>query len=269
MVQNESRLNRMIYTWTKSKVFWFMFGSFTSQGGRFRTIKKSRSRLLVSIWLLSVLTIASSYGGTLISFLTRPTVLSVPSTVHELASDVTNGAYSCGTEYASAVTKLVLGSQSGDAKILANNVKENNNIYTLEKAFNRVLNDNFVFISKDYILSKFVDEHGPANFLISKDSFLTLPTAYLMRKDFQYRRNISKILVRLLEAGITRYDDYSNGDVGNKSEVYTLSIEHLFGAFYLLFLGYVLSISCLFVECIIGKKKIPFIDVHSSSTSVQ
>ncbi|XP_023237832.1 glutamate receptor ionotropic, delta-1-like [Centruroides sculpturatus] len=191
VIREECQLSRMTYTWTKNKIFWFMFGSFTDQGGNLHYISGSRSRLLMSIWLLAVLTIATSYGGTLISFLTTQIPQYVPRTIHELASEVSNGEYTCGTEFGSAVTKLVLGSQSGDAKILADNVKENNNVNTLGRAFNKVVKEDFALITKDYILSKFVDEHGPENFLISKDSFVTLPTAYLMKKDYQYRENIT------------------------------------------------------------------------------
>ncbi|KAF0288129.1 Glutamate receptor ionotropic, delta-2 [Amphibalanus amphitrite] len=64
---------------------WYMFGGLLSQGGQVIPTNTS-SRVLLGVWWLMAITIIASYTGTLIAFLTVPTVTDKINSLEDLTS---------------------------------------------------------------------------------------------------------------------------------------------------------------------------------------
>ncbi|XP_023210772.1 glutamate [NMDA] receptor subunit 1-like [Centruroides sculpturatus] len=94
--------------WPRSRVFWNLFCTFVYQGINLDNVKRFKSRLLVSIWCLSVVVLISSYSRTLMSFMSYPISESVPKTFDELAIAVENSEYSCGINEKSAIWSYLM-----------------------------------------------------------------------------------------------------------------------------------------------------------------
>ncbi|XP_023211415.1 uncharacterized protein LOC111614265 [Centruroides sculpturatus] len=93
-------------------------------------------------------------------------------------------------------------------------------------------------------------------YFVSDDVLFTKNYAFAMRKKFSYKSKINALMRRLLETGIilkitggTHFERKPTPHTDPKS----LSIEHLFGAFALLFAGYTLSLFCFLAEIFVGK----------------
>ncbi|XP_067122044.1 glutamate receptor ionotropic, delta-2-like [Centruroides vittatus] len=64
--------------WSRKKVFWFIFGTFTAKGDDLYIFKRFPSRFLLGIWILGIMILVWSYMGNLISFMSCPLMNQVP-----------------------------------------------------------------------------------------------------------------------------------------------------------------------------------------------
>ncbi|XP_067128906.1 glutamate receptor ionotropic, delta-1-like [Centruroides vittatus] len=156
------------------------------------SIKTFPSRFLIGIWWLSIVILASSYSGTLMSFMTYPVTEKVPKTFEELANSILTGGYSCGIANRAAVWQTIRNSKLKSANIITDHIMQNDNFIELSKGIERVKNERFALILTDYafkkILSKDLD-----NFVFSNDKFFTYMMAYAMRNSFPFRHQIYRM----------------------------------------------------------------------------
>ncbi|XP_067121496.1 glutamate receptor ionotropic, delta-2-like [Centruroides vittatus] len=180
--------------WPRRKIFWNLFCTFVYEGIQLNDIRRFPSRLLIGIWLLSVFVLISSYSGTLMSFMTYPTIEPVPKDFDELAKAVQRGEYSCGIAPATAIWNTIKVSKSGNAKILRDHIIENNNLVKSAEAVKLVLQKRFAFIAVlKFLKLFFIKEKEMYKYTISDDTLFTFVEAYPMRKKFPMKENVSMV----------------------------------------------------------------------------
>ncbi|XP_023229816.1 glutamate [NMDA] receptor subunit 1-like [Centruroides sculpturatus] len=194
--------------WPRSRVFWNLFCTLVYQGIKLDNVKRFKSRLLVSIWWLSVVVLISSYSGTLMSFMSCPITESVPKTFDELAIAVKNGEYSCGVTEKSAIWSYIMSSNKKRDKIFKDHILRNNHFLSLSIASEKVKKERFALITNVYRTNKLIQK-DPHAYIISEDVFITYVQSYAVRKGFPFKKELSKTVTRLFEAGIIEKKDYS------------------------------------------------------------
>ncbi|XP_023234707.1 glutamate receptor ionotropic, kainate 4-like [Centruroides sculpturatus] len=228
-------------TWSRGKTFWFLFGSSANQGGNLNNVKRLAARIMIGIWLLSVVVILSCYNSKLTSFMTSPIIDLVPRTVQELALTVKNGEYVCGVLPGGPIQKFIMSSELDDVKVLANHIRQRNNYFNVKDGFQRVLEGHFALIGYDDTFKVFMKKHGSEKFLLSRDAFATFTTAYISSKEFPYNNAVSKIVSRLFEAGIIDFHTKESNEIAESSAVRPLTYEDFLGPIFLILCGYMLS----------------------------
>lgn len=259
VIEQEISIEEMNIYWPRMKVFWFLFGTLVYQGVNLNTIRRFPSRFLIGIWLLSVIVLFMSYSGNLVSFLTCPTLETIPTTFSQLADAVKKGKYSCGVLGNFSFLKYINESNTDYGRFLVDYIKINNRYFHFDEGLKQVLKGNFAYISADYLLNKFGRKYGLENFVISDDFIYIIRSAYAMRKDFPFRKRVNRIISRLYEAGITdkvfnSFEEYIIN--GNEEEnIRPLKINDLLSPFVLLICGWTVSFVCFLIEIFIPNFK--------------
>ncbi|XP_023216913.1 probable glutamate receptor [Centruroides sculpturatus] len=241
--------------WSKRKMFWFIFKTFTNQGDDLTLFRSFPSRFVIGIWLLTTVTLVWSYTGVLMSFLTCPFVNPVPRTFFELSTAIENGEYEVGIEKYGAITKLLFESKSRHMKIIAENVISRNNFYTYDTAMKRMMKDyHFAFIGGNIILRSHMDSLGASHFRMSEDIIATYTMSYAMKLGFPYKNKVNKIIARLFESGISnRQINFKLPENNEESAIHPLVVEILLSPFLLLVSGYILSTVIFAIEMMLRK----------------
>ncbi|XP_023229593.1 glutamate receptor ionotropic, delta-2-like, partial [Centruroides sculpturatus] len=241
-----------------SQVIWYMFGTIIFQGVDMNFPRTLPSRLSVGFWLLSALVLASSYSGTLISFLTAPIYEKAPTTFGELTSAIESGKYSCGA-HQEAKRVTFDGFKSGDAKIIKDHIDTNNNwVYSEENAVERVENERYAYIEGSKLLNKVFKNKLKGRVLESKDSLITFSEAYYIRKGFPFKHALNKIVIRTFESGILdKIENEKASYYRNEEdiEIKPLTITQFIGSYILLIVGFIIAFICLMGEKTIATKK--------------
>ncbi|XP_023223664.1 glutamate receptor ionotropic, delta-1-like [Centruroides sculpturatus] len=234
--------------WPRSRVFWNLFCTLVYQGIKLENVKRFKSRFLVSMWLLSVVVLISSYSGTLISFMSCPITESVPKTFDELAIAVKNGEYSCGTLEKGAIWSYLMNSNNNKEKIFKDNILRHNNFLSLSIASEKVKKERFSVIDSKYYTNKLVQK-DPHAYIISTDVLVTFVQFYAVRKEFPFKKELSKTVIRIFEAGIVERKDYAETPKLLKySEFHALELADVISPMILLSIGFALALMCLFLE---------------------
>ncbi|XP_023244395.1 uncharacterized protein LOC111642295 [Centruroides sculpturatus] len=122
-----------------------------------------------------------------------------------------------------------------------------------------VLKGQFAFVCNSDGLRQFVKEEDRNKFLVSQDSLITFVQAYTMRKNFPFKKDVSKVVTRLFEAGIVEKIDYATkGKLIEFPEFQGLSMDDLISPLLLLISGYALSFIFLSLEFFYAKVLINF-----------
>ncbi|XP_023223669.1 glutamate receptor ionotropic, delta-2-like [Centruroides sculpturatus] len=234
--------------WPRYRVFWNVFCTFVYQGSNLDNVKRFKSRLLVSIWLLSVVVLMGSYSGALMSFMTYPLTESVPKTFDELAIAVRNGEYSCCMRGYNAIWSYIKNSNNRRDKIYKDHMIRHNHFFSSWTAIEKVEKERFAFITTDYYTSKLIPKESNA-YRISADILVTFVQSYAVRKGFPFKKKLSKTIIHLFEAGITERKDYAEtSKLLEYSEFQALQLDDIISPMILLSIGFVLALMCLFVE---------------------
>ncbi|XP_067122052.1 glutamate receptor-like [Centruroides vittatus] len=193
IIQKDFSFENNDIRWSRSKICWYLFASFTYQGFDINPIRRFPSRLLVGVWWLSIVVLVSSYSGTLKSFLTYPVAERVPTNFDELKTAVQDGYYSCGSIKDDGVSFFILQSKSGNAKFLGDHMRSTNNLISVNQVTERLMKGRFAFIYIGYLIDQIIKSNEPNTFITSSDSLETFASAYPIRKGFLYRKDISKM----------------------------------------------------------------------------
>ncbi|XP_023223665.1 glutamate receptor ionotropic, delta-2-like [Centruroides sculpturatus] len=234
--------------WPRSRVFWNLFCTFVYQGINMDSVKRFKSRLLYSIWLLSVVVLMGSYSGTLMSFMSYPLTESVPKTFEELAIAVRNGEYSCGTVGKNAMWSYIKNSNNRRDKIFKDHILRHNHFFSFWTASDKVKKERFALIMSEYGANKLIEKE-PNKYIISADVLVTFVQSYAVRKGFPFKKKLSKTIIHLFEAGIVERKDYAESSKLLKySEFQALQLPDIISPMILLSIGFVLALICLLLE---------------------
>ncbi|XP_023244190.1 patched domain-containing protein 3-like [Centruroides sculpturatus] len=116
-----------------------------------KAVKRFSSRFMIGIWWLSIIVLASCYGGTLMSYMTYPLTEFYPRNFKELAESVQKNKYACGTSAGNIIWTDMLHSKSENTKILKDHISSSNNFIRLPYALDRVQEGRFAYILHHYI----------------------------------------------------------------------------------------------------------------------
>ncbi|XP_023241933.1 glutamate receptor ionotropic, delta-2-like [Centruroides sculpturatus] len=246
-----------LFSLLRRNFFWYLFGTFVYQGGDISYVRRLRSRFLIAIWLISIIVLVCSYTATLTSNMSSPVIESLPTTTEELAIAIQNGEYSCGTVYKSLINKDLMLSPVSSIRIIGEHIQKNKHFFDEDISWKKTTTSHFALISTSKAIKKLYGIHGTNKFRVSKDSLLKYDLAYAFRKDFPHRKQFSKIITRLFDAGIIDKPNSNNQEDyrKEKSDVEPLMLNDVASPFALLFIGYFLSFCCFIVEIFVGKIK--------------
>ncbi|XP_023223666.1 probable glutamate receptor [Centruroides sculpturatus] len=248
VVESDFMTDEVEIFWPRSRVFWNLFGAFVYQGTNLNNVKRFRSRLLLSIWLLSVVVSMGSYSGTLMSFMSYPVTETVPESFHELAIAVKNGEYTCGIAEKSAIWSFINNSKSAVEGVFKDHITRNNNFFTLKTGMEKVKKERFALIYGEYGIREMIKNDKEA-YVVSADALIHFIQPYAVRKGFPFKKELSKIVIRLFDAGIIQKKDYSEtSKLLDYSEFKALQVADIISPMILLFIGLFLALMCLFAE---------------------
>ncbi|XP_067122531.1 probable glutamate receptor [Centruroides vittatus] len=225
--------------WSVEKTITFLLATFSLQGSNLNSIRENSSRISIGVWLLSISVLGFSYAGILISFLTAPIYEPLPRTIHELATAVKNGEYSCGS-LPDGVPMFLQGSESAEINILKNYIDEHEEMMMLEPSaiVEKMKNERYAFIGPEiYIRGRVMSSFRGKTYL-SEETFVTFLAAYLLKKDFPYKDAMNNIIFRLIETGIIKRITEKEYPIIPEivDKVKPLKLEELAGSFVLLLL---------------------------------
>ncbi|XP_067137476.1 uncharacterized protein [Centruroides vittatus] len=190
--------------------------------------------------------------------MTSTVVETLPTTVDELAKAVQKGEYLCGTMNKSIIDKFLKESPLSSMNILGNHIAKNKHFFDETEAWKKVTTSRFALIGGTNLFEKFARIYGSNKFVVSVDYITKFDIAYAFRKDFSYRRNFSKIVTRLFDAGIITKDENKKQTSFNRenSEASPLSLSDVSSPVALLLIGYFLSFLIFVVELFFRKLKV-------------
>ncbi|XP_023209512.1 uncharacterized protein LOC111612512 [Centruroides sculpturatus] len=243
--------------WNIKQTLWYLFGTLSTQGGDIDHIKKTASRIAVGLWLLCSSVLVYSYSGILVSFLSAPVQLPLPTTFPELANAVKAGKLSCGGYNRGGVNKFIRESKDGWRKIIKDHILENGNFLDGDdEVIFRLKQGKFAFICDIYRITK-MRKRIRGKWYISDDVLGTFSVGYVVRRTFPDRKNMNKLIIRIIESGINDVTFPRNRipDDVTESEGKPLTLENFYGHFFVLSIGYLLALISFIIEKVVGKFK--------------
>ncbi|XP_067131395.1 glutamate receptor ionotropic, delta-2-like [Centruroides vittatus] len=248
IVEHDFMADEVGILWSRSRVFWNLFCTFVYQGINLNNVKRFKSRLLLSIWWLSVVVLMGSYSGTLMSFMSYPLTESVPKSFDELAIAVKNGEYSCGIIGKTVIWTYMENSKSIRGKVFKDHMTHYNNFLSFSTSRERVKKERFALIYSEYGIRKVIKNDLQA-YIVSADAMTQFVQSYAVRKGFPFKKELSKIVTRLFEAGVIERKDYAETTKLLKySEFQALELADIISPMILLSIGLLLASMCLFAE---------------------
>ncbi|XP_042233809.1 glutamate receptor ionotropic, kainate 4-like [Homarus americanus] len=231
-------------------------------------------QMLIGLWLLFSLVITTGFRSSLIAHLT---VQGTSKPVETLEDILKEDSWRWGTEsklYKGAVIEYF--SKHNDRVV--KQIHQGLEILDSEKALQKVLDGGYsLIVFKNYIsvivASRYTDARGQTPFFISNKGISVLANlGWGFRKGAPFYPRFSKLMLRLEAAGLTSYwtdnviarrvrenrattaldSQAPQGDTTQQLSVVrsqvVLGLNHLQGAFYVLFLGYIVAFLTLLWE---------------------
>ncbi|XP_067122515.1 glutamate receptor ionotropic, delta-1-like [Centruroides vittatus] len=223
--------------WSVKKSIWLLFSNIIQQGINLDHIFRDSSRIIIGVWLIIAVVLGYGYSGVLISFLTATNYECIPRNYYELASAVEKGDFSCGISVFSKNTHFK-GNQSEIAKTLGDHINQKGNYLNVEDTVEKINNGLFAYIENIEYVNRVVRKELSGKIITSEDELISYPVAYLLRKDFPYKKHVNKILRRLFESGITEFlrskEEVIPIQESEDDNVEPLNLNQLLGNFILL-----------------------------------
>ncbi|XP_067127533.1 glutamate receptor ionotropic, delta-1-like [Centruroides vittatus] len=178
--------------WSVKKSIWFLFSNITLQGINLDRIVQVSTRIIIGVWLITVVVVGYGYSGILISFLTAPNYEWTPRNYHELASAVESGDFSCGINI-HAKNLHFKENEAGIWKTLRDHINRKDNYLTVANSIEKINKGRFALIESIGLINKIIRKKLDGKIVISEDVLTTYSVAYVLRKNFLYKKKISKM----------------------------------------------------------------------------
>ncbi|XP_023244366.1 uncharacterized protein LOC111642271 [Centruroides sculpturatus] len=199
-----SYIQRSEKLWFMKEIFWFLFETLIRQGAKINHVRSSTTRIIIGTWLLITVVLISGYCGVLFSYMTHTVYETVPTTIQELATSVRKGEYSCGIMADTTVDKYLLDTKEESVKTIADYIRKNpDKCYSdIDSAMQHVLDTKYAYFAPKSILESLARIRGEDRFAFSKDSLVNFMVAYPMKKRFELRNELNKIIGWIRDTGI-------------------------------------------------------------------
>ncbi|XP_023212102.1 glutamate receptor ionotropic, kainate 5-like, partial [Centruroides sculpturatus] len=237
--------------WSVKESIWHLFSNITLQGINLDRIVQVSSRIIIGVWLITVVVVGYGYSGILISFLTAPNYEWTPRNYHELVSAVESGDFSCGINI-HAKNLHFKENESGMWKTLGDHINRKDNYLTVKNSIEKINSGRFALIESIGMINKIIRKELDGKIIISEDVLSTYSVGYVLRKNFLYKKNINKAIRRFQESGIIDFLKRKEETIPiyEMDNVAPLNCNELLGSFILLITGYVLSMICFVRELV-------------------
>ncbi|XP_023242171.1 glutamate receptor ionotropic, delta-2-like [Centruroides sculpturatus] len=260
-------------------IIWALFGSLTDQGNDIFEMDKS-NRIMIFAWLISSFILVSSYSGAIMSFIIHAGHEEVPRTFQELIAAIKENTYRAGALFHTGVGKnvddatetspLLFGIKKLHEQGKVINIGPNDDVYEL------LLMKKFALIHYDIDGKAYTSALGINNYIYSKESLYSQYEILAIRKEFPYKQLFNKCIRRIIESGLFCYTvNYQVNKLRHTKVIpekdtdpKPLTVEDLIGAFCVLIIGYVLSISVFILELLTNVSKFSKLLKSKKSTSV-
>ncbi|GFW89291.1 uncharacterized protein TNCV_4934591 [Trichonephila clavipes] len=246
-------------TTTYLEVVHIFFGSILRQPLIFHNYTHGK-KFLIGTWLLSSFIMSSVFSGVLLSFLATPSKVEPIKNFRELSKAVESGTHRVYTLKGTFAVPFFLNSKEPYFRLLGYAIEQNNWYIRMEEMLHNPLKSKDVSIVCPSEFLKLLYGNQPG-IHFSEDSGYTMTTAFVLRKDFCCKTQLKKVMSRMISAGI--YDRFfkletlkyslsvpASEEKMDKKRVLTLN--HLFGAFSILFSGLVISFLVFLGEIIVN-----------------
>ncbi|KAG5884877.1 hypothetical protein JTB14_025041 [Gonioctena quinquepunctata] len=236
---------------------WYMYGALLQQGGMHLPHADS-ARLLIGSWWLVVLIIATTYCGNLVAFLTFPKI-DIPITTLEdmiahrdtITWSFTEGGYLENELKVSDVPRFRLVYEkrlkrsSTDVDALINSIQEGKHVFIDWKM-------KLQFIMKEKFL-----ETGRCDFALGQEEFFEEQLALILPQESPYLTKINEEIKNFHQVGLIQkwLQNYlpKKDRCWKKRHIvevnnHTVNLDDMQGIFFVLFLGFLISIFLLIFE---------------------
>uniref|UniRef100_A0A1B0CLF6 Putative glutamate-gated kainate-type ion channel receptor subunit glur5 n=1 Tax=Lutzomyia longipalpis TaxID=7200 RepID=A0A1B0CLF6_LUTLO len=241
--------------------FWYIYGALLQQGGMYLPQADS-GRIIIGTWWLVVIVLVTTYCGNLVAFLTFPKI-EIPITTLEKT-----GAVSWSTKIREVFfEEFLVETDEPKYKRLLDGMTFNTE--TSAETIESVRRGRHVYIdwksNLQYIMKKEFLINDRCDFALGIEDFLDEQIAIIMPLDSAYLNLINTEINRLHQMGfiqrwlkeyLPKKDRCWN--VGKAIEVnnHTVNLDDMQGSFLVLFIGCVLGLCVIVLECMWFKRRI-------------
>ncbi|XP_055690671.1 ionotropic receptor 93a [Lutzomyia longipalpis] len=243
--------------------FWYIYGALLQQGGMYLPQADS-GRIIIGTWWLVVIVLVTTYCGNLVAFLTFPKIEIPITTVSQLVGKA--GAVSWSTKSGSFLEEFLAETDEPKYKRLLDGMTFNTE--TSAETIESVRRGRHVYIdwksNLQYIMKKEFLINDRCDFALGIEDFLDEQIAIIMPLDSAYLNLINTEINRLHQMGfiqrwlkeyLPKKDRCWN--VGKAIEVnnHTVNLDDMQGSFLVLFIGCVLGLCVIVLECMWFKRR--------------
>lgn len=216
-------------------------------------------RLLLVSWMLGSMFITMSYMAVLLSFLTLPVREEGIKTIQDLSDAIAEGKYHAATYKGNYIPEVLSRSKDQNLHTIGNDVK--NHLIRVSQTKDLLLywNSKMALIApRNYIA--FLQNRC----FISKDDFFSVMIAIAYRKSFCCPDQIDTVAHRIIEFGLHKklnneflfrsfLDELSAEERHEEHPEIMLTLADMSGAFSILLIGYIMSVSVFILEIAVFK----------------
>lgn len=222
-------------------------------------LHKLNTKFLIFSWIIGAMFLSQGYKAILLSFLTFPTLTGIRN-IPELAKAAEDSSFKCSTYPGSSVYQTILGNGGESWQKIGECINRTNPASYEFRSFLKSSSYRKAFMGNQPYLQALYK-----SYFISDDAFFTDFFSIAVRKSFCCRHEINKAISKIACVGILEKlvkdeqfhqslletQESSHDNAGNKK----LSMEDLFGAFLILYIGMTLSIVALIAEILVSRWK--------------
>ncbi|XP_043276414.1 ionotropic receptor 93a isoform X4 [Venturia canescens] len=243
---------------TPAKCLWYIYGALLQQGG-LRIPENDGARLIVGTWWLVVMVVVATYSGSLVAFLTFPRMDESISTLDDIFKRKESLTWSLPAK--SYLVEYLTSGKSGPYDGLLGDdahQPERHDASNYETMINRVKDGTHVLVdwtSSLRMLTRIdnpLTNDGVCHFSIGTETFVEESIALLLPLGSPYLPLVNTQLKRMKESGLIdkwikdrmpmKDECWEGSSLNNQVNNHKVDVWDMQGIFFVLFLGYLISL---------------------------